>query len=325
MTVGEGSWLAERFEEYRGWLYAVAYRMLGSADEADDAVRDTWLRLTRSDVADTGNLAGWLTAVTVGVCLDAQRARHRGGQEPRGRQDPTGADTPGWVSQPGVPGPPDEAALAETAGRVLPLVLGTLAPDERLAFVLHEIFGTPFDAIAPILGRSPATAEVLASGARRRLGGPAPEAGTDREREQAVAGAFLDACRWEDVDAVKAVLDASVVLRVDNGPAAASHARVVRGADDVALQALMFYRVSAFVHPALVNGVPGLIAAPLGQSLAVMHFTIRDGKIAAIDILTDPAHLAQVDLTLLNRLRHRSPPTPSSTMIVSTFHSKSMV
>jgi len=199
-----------------------------------------------------------------------------------------------------MPGPPDEAALAGSVGRALLVALGTLAPAERLAFVLREMFGVQYDAIAPVLGRSPAEAEVLARGARHRLGGTPPEASTHRAQEQGVARAFLDACRWDDLDAVQAVLSPGVVLRADTATAGTDPPAEILGTADVALQALMFHRVSAFAQLALVNGVPGLIAAPLGRSLAVILFTIRDGKITAIDILTDPAHLRKLDLTILS-------------------------
>jgi DNA-directed RNA polymerase specialized sigma24 family protein len=290
MTVGEEGWLADRFGEYRDWLRAVAYRMLGSAGEADDAVRETWRRLTRPATTEAGNVAGWLTAITVQVCLDMRASRARG-------QEPSGGHSPGPPGQPEAPGPPDEAALAASAAGAVPVVLGTLAPAERLAFVLHEMFGVGFEAIAPVLGRSPAAAEVLARSARHRLGGAGPGAG-DRGQEQDVAGAFLDACRWNDIDALQAVLSPGVAWRADAGTEGGGHPAAVRGPADVALQALMFHRVSAFSQPALVNGVPGLIAAPLGRSLAVLLFTIRDGKIAAIDVFTDPARLAKVDLTI---------------------------
>lgn len=292
--MGEDDWLAGRFEAHRGRLHAVAYRMLGSLAEADDAVQETWLRLSRSGTADIENLAGWLTTVTGRVCLDMLRSRRAR------REEPLAVHVPDPIVQADAPSPEDETMLADSVGLALLVVLDTLAPAERLAFVLHDMFGVPFDEIGQIVGRSKAAAKMLASRARRRLQNAALEPGTDPGRQREVVGAFLAASRHGDFDALLAILDPDVVLRVDAGTAGRTPSKVVRGAAAVAAQAVMFSPLSRHVQPALVNGVPGLITAPGGQLVSVMGFTIRDGKIAELDILADPGRLAQLDLTILS-------------------------
>ncbi|HKH76298.1 MAG TPA: sigma-70 family RNA polymerase sigma factor [Rubrobacteraceae bacterium] len=280
-------WLAERFEEHRARLRAVAYRMLGSTSEAEDAVQEAWLRLSRSGAVGVENLGGWLTTVVARVCLNmlrSRRSRHEESLEgPFG--EPLGAR---------VPDPEHEALLADSVGLALLVVLETLSPAERFAFVLHDMFGVPFGEIAPIVGRSPAAARKLASRARSRVRGAAPAPDADLGRQREVVDAFLAASRGGDFDALLAVLDPEVVLRADSGAAGTS--RVVRGARAVAGQALTFSQFAPFARPALVNGAAGLVTAPGGRPLSVMGFTVRRGKVVEIDILADPERLGRLDL-----------------------------
>jgi len=296
VAVDEGDWLAQRFEANRTHLKAVAYRMLGSLSEADDAVQDAWLRLSRSDTSEVENLDGWLTTVVARVCLDMLRSRSSRREEPLGVHLPEPI-----VSRADGVDPEQEALLAEGVGLALLVVLDTLAPAERLAFVLHDMFGVPFDQIAPIVGRSPVAARQLASRARRRVqeAGTVPD--TDLAQQQAVVDAFLAAARDGDFDALLAVLDPDVVARADRAAAPAGASREVRGARAVAEQALSFSRFARSARPALVNGAAGVVAwAPDGRPFSVMGFTVRDGKIVAIDILVDPERLRQLDLTALD-------------------------
>jgi RNA polymerase sigma factor (sigma-70 family) len=292
----ERDWLADRFEEHRTNLRAVAYRMLGSLAEADDAVQEAWLRLSRSDTNGVENLGGWLTTVVGRVCLDMLRSRRSR------REQPLGAHVPDPIVSPedGIH-PEHEALLAEGVGLALLVVLETLAPAERLAFVLHDMFDVPFDEIAPIVGRSPAAARQLASRARRRVKGAAPIPDADLGRQREVVGAFLAAARGADFDALLAVLDPDVVLRADAGAVPAGVSRVIRGAPAVAEQALAFaQRLGPFARPALVNGAAGIVAAPGGRPVSVLGFTVRGEKIVEIDILADPARLRQLDLAVLD-------------------------
>jgi RNA polymerase sigma factor (sigma-70 family) len=291
----EQDWLAQRFEANRTHLRAVAYRMLGSLNEADDAVQEAWLHLSRSDTSDVKNLGGWLTTVVARVCLDMLRSRKSRREEPL--DEPLGAH----VSEPignredGID-PEHESLLADSVGPALLVVLETLAPAERLAFVLHDMFAVPFDEIAPIVGRSSTAARQLASRARRRVRGVATvSADADLARQREVVDAFLAASRGGDFDALLAVLDPEVVLRADSGAAGTS--RVVRGARAVAGQALTFSQFAPFARLALVNGAAGLVTAPGGRPLSVMGFTIRCGKVVEIDILADPERLGRLDLT----------------------------
>jgi RNA polymerase sigma factor (sigma-70 family) len=288
----EHDWLAERFEENRTHLRAVAYRMLGSLSEADDAVQESWLRLSRSDTSDVANLAGWLTRVVARVCLDMLRSRNSRREEPLGVHVPDPI-----VSLEGGIDPEHEVLLADSVGLALLVVLETLAPAERLAFVLHDLFAVPFDEIAPIVGRTPTAARQLASRARRRMQGTATAPDADLTLQREVVDAFLAASRGGNFDALLAVLDPDVVVRIDYGAVPAGASREVRGAPAAAKQ---FVGRAQAARPALVNGAVGAVAAAGGQLFAVMGFTIRRGKIVEIDVLADPARLRQLDLTVLD-------------------------
>jgi RNA polymerase sigma factor (sigma-70 family) len=292
--MGEQDFLAERFEAHRARLRAVAYRMLGSLAEADDAVQEAWLRLHRSDASGVENLGGWLTTVVGRVCLDMLRSRRSRGEEPIDVRVPD----PIVSGEDGVD-PEHQALLADSVGLAMLVVLDTLDPAERLAFVLHDMFAVPFDEIAPMVGRSPAAARQLASRARRRVQGaaPAPDADLDRQRE--IVRAFLAASRGGDFDALVALLDPDVVLRVDTGAAGIGATREVRGARTVAEQAFTFRQFAPFARPALINGAPGIVTAPEGRPLSVMGFTIRDGKIVELDVLADPDRLSRLDWSSL--------------------------
>jgi RNA polymerase sigma factor (sigma-70 family) len=296
--VDEQDWLAERFEERRARLRTVAFRMLGSLSEADDAVQEAWLRLSRSDASLIENLDGWLTTVVARVCLNMLRARDARRERPLGPHVPE----PIVTSEDGVD-PEFEAILADSVGLALFVVLETLAPAERLVFVLHDTFDVPFDEIAPIIGRSPAAARQLASRARRRIRAtPAPDADLARHRE--VVDAFFAATREGDFEALMAVLDPDVVRRADFGAAPAPSSPEVRGAEAVANAAFTFVRrqgpAAIITRPALVNGAAGEVVFREGRLIAVMGFTVSDGKIVAIDILADPERLRELDLAFLD-------------------------
>jgi RNA polymerase sigma factor (sigma-70 family) len=295
----EHEWLTERFEEHRTRLRAVAYRMLGSPSEADDAVQEAWLRAVRSGTGGVENLGGWLTTVVARVCLNMLRSRRSRREDslegPLG--EPLGARVPDpIVGRADAIDPEHEALLADSVGLALLMVLDTLSPAERLAFVLHDMFAVPFGEIAPVVGRSPAAARQLASRARRRVRGAAPVPDADLARQREVVDAFLAASRSGDFDALLAVLDPEVVLRADYGAVSAGASKVVRGARAVAEQALTFSRFAPFAQPALVNGAAGVVTAPGGEPLAVMGFTVTHGKIVEIDILADPERLRRLDL-----------------------------
>ncbi|NUS86059.1 MAG: sigma-70 family RNA polymerase sigma factor [Streptomyces sp.] len=291
--------LAQRFEEHRSHLRAVAYRMLGSLNEADDAVQETWLKLSRSDVSDVQNLGGWLTTVAGRVCLDMLRSRSSRREEPLPEQQDGPIRLPDpVVSGPGGVDPEQEMLVADSVGIALMIVLQTLAPAERLAFVLHDLFAVPFDEIAPVLGRTSASTRQLASRARRRVEGAAPAADTDRARKREVVDAFLTASRGGDFDALLAVLDPDVVARSDGGTLRPSLLR--RGAQDVASQAITFARIAEAARPVLINGSPGVVSVAEGRVVSVMAFTIRGGRITALDILTDPERIAEMDLDALS-------------------------
>ncbi len=293
----EHDWLAQRFEEHRTHLRAVAYRMLGSIGEADDAVQEAWLRLSRSDTSGVQNLGGWLTTVVSRVCLDMLRSRRSRREEPLG-QPPGGRMPEPIVSRGDGIDPEHEALLADSVGPALLVVLETLAPAERLAFVLHDMFSVPFEEIAPIVGRSPTAARQLASRARRRVQGAATSPGADLTRQREVVDAFLAAARGGDFDALLAVLDPDVVLRADRGDVPPGASREVRGAAAVAKRAAKGRARAA--RPALVNGEVGVVVAPRGRLLMVLGFTISDGKIVEIDAIGDPERLSQLDLALLD-------------------------
>ncbi|ADI11442.1 ECF subfamily RNA polymerase sigma factor [Streptomyces bingchenggensis BCW-1] len=291
--------LAQRFEEHRSHLRAVAYRMLGSLNEADDAVQETWLKLSRSDVSEVQNLGGWLTTVAGRVCLDMLRSRSSRREEPLPEQQDGPIRLPDpVVSGPGGVDPEQEMLVADSVGIALMIVLQTLAPAERLAFVLHDLFAVPFDEIAPILGRTSASTRQLASRARRRVEGAAPAADTDLARKREVVDAFLTASRGGDFDALLAVLDPDVVARSDGGTLRPSLLR--RGAQDVASQAITFARIAEAARPVLINGSPGVVSVAEGRVVSVMAFTIRGGRITALDILTDPERIAGMDLGALS-------------------------
>ena len=295
--VEHDEWLVERFEGHRARLKSVAYRMLGSTSEAEDAVQEAWLRLSRLGAGGIDNLGGWLTTVVARVCLNMLRSRRARREEalegPLG--EPLGAHVPDpIVGRLDGADPEHEALLADGVGLALLVVLETLSPAERLAFVLHDTFGVPFAEIAPIVGRSPAAARQLASRARNRVRGAARAPETNLARQREVVDAFLAASRGGDFGALLAVLDPEVVLRADNGAVGAS--RLVSGARAVANQALIYSRLAPFSQPALVNGAAGAVTAPGGEPLAIMGFTVARGKIVEIDILADPERLGRLDL-----------------------------
>ncbi|GEL18185.1 RNA polymerase sigma factor SigJ [Pseudonocardia asaccharolytica] len=287
--------LTECFEEHRTRLRAVAYGMLGSLNEADDAVQEAWLRLHRADTGSVENLAGWLTTVVARVCLNMLRSREARREEPLDVHMPDPI-----ISHEDGGDPEQEALLADSVGLALLVVLDALTPAERLAFVLHDMFAVPFEEIAPMIERSPAAARQLASRARRRVRGQAPAPDADLTRQRDVVDAFLTAARHGDFDALVAVLDPDVVLRADGGVARARQTVVIHGARAVAEQARTFGRLSPFARPALINGAAGVVVAAGGRPLSVMGFTVAHGKIVAIDVLNDPERLADFDLAGLD-------------------------
>jgi len=290
----ENDWLAERFEEHRGELRAVAYRMLGSLSEADDAVQEAWLRPSQAGTRDVQNLGAWLTTVVGRVCLNMLRSRATR------REDPLGPHAPDpIITRQESTDPEHHVLLADSVGLALLVVLEMLPPAERLAFVLHDMFAVPFEDIAPIVGRSPAAARQLASRARRRVQGAAPPPDRDLARQRQVVDAFFAAARGGDFEALVAVLNPDVVLRADGG-ARPGASVVIRGADAVARQALMFAGPSRQARPVLVNGAAGVLVTIDGQPISVMGFTVADGKIVAIDALVDPERLSQLDLAVLD-------------------------
>jgi RNA polymerase sigma factor (sigma-70 family) len=268
--------------------------MLGSTSEADDAVQEAWLRLSRSDTREVENLGAWLTTVVARVCLNMLRSRKSRREEALGPHLPEPI-----VSRADGVDPEHEALLADSVGLALLVVLDTLAPAERLAFVLHDMFAVPFDEIAPIVGRSPTAARQLASRARRRVRGAAPVPDADLARQREVVDAFFAAARDGDFDALVSVLDPDIVLRSDGGEERPGVSIVLRGARAVAERALTFASLSPFVRPALVNGAAGVVVAPRGRPFSVMGFTVTHGKIVEIDALADPARLRRLDLTVL--------------------------
>jgi RNA polymerase sigma-70 factor (ECF subfamily) len=293
VTVDENEWLADRFEEHRAHLRAVAYRMLGSLTEADDAVQDAWLRLSRAGTAEVGNLGGWLTTIVARVCLNMLRSRNLRREEPLGVHVPDPIISPYQELQ-----PEEEALLADSVGLALLVVLDTLGPAERLAFVLHDMFELPFEEIAPMVGRTPVAARQLASRARRRVQGaglPAPDRGLARQRE--VVDAFFAAARGGDFDALVAVLDPDVVLRIDAGARRPAASLAIDGAAAVARQAVSGLATALRVtqlRPTLVNGAAGVVVTVRGRPVAVMGFTIADGKIAEIDAIADPERVRKI-------------------------------
>jgi RNA polymerase sigma factor (sigma-70 family) len=281
--------LTEKFEANRTHLRAVAYRMLGSAAEVDDAVQEAWLRLSRADTANVANLSGWLTTVVARVCLDMLRGRKLR------REEPLGPDVPESVV--GHESVEHEALLADSVGAALLVVLETLEPAERLAFVLHDMFAVPFDEIAPIVGRSPAAARQLASRARRRVQGTDTVPAADVVRQREIVDAFLAASRGGDFDALLAVLDPDVVFRSDPVAVRMGGAAELRGAAAVANT---FKGRAQAAKPALVNGAAGVAVIFGGHSRIVLRVTIADGKIAAINAIADPAEIQALDVAILN-------------------------
>ena len=292
--MNERDWLAGRFEENRAHLRAVAYRMLGSVSEADDAVQESWLRLSRTDTTQVENLRAWLTTVVARVSLDILRSRKARREQPLGPHVPEPV-----VSRGDRVDPEHEALLADSVGLALLVVLETLSPAERLAFVLHDMFAVPFDEVAPIVDRSPAAARQLASRARRRVQGATPTPDADLARQREVVDAFLAAARGGDFGALLAVLDPDVVVRVDRGAMPGAASREIRGAEAVVEQARRGGRLAASARPALVNGAAGFVVAPRGRPVAVAGFTVANGKIVEIDLLADPTRLRALDLTVL--------------------------
>jgi RNA polymerase sigma factor (sigma-70 family) len=289
MTADEQEWLAERFEQNRARLRAVAYRMLGSASEADDAVQDFWFRLSRSDVSRVENLQAWLTTGVARICLDRLRSRKARPEASRAAYIPDPVVTAEHGED-----PEHEALIAESVGLALHVVLETLTPAERLAFVLHDVFAVPFDAIAPLVERTPASTRQLASRARRRVqGAPVPDADLGHQRE--VVDAFLAASRDGDFDALVALLDPDVVLRIDRGVRRGA-SEEVRGATAVAERGVAFSRLAPYARPMLVNGAAGLVVTRRGRVLGVAGFTVARGQIVEIDLLMDPIRLRELDL-----------------------------
>src|SRR5919201_3620371 len=298
----ESKWLADRFEEHRTHLRAVAYRMLGTLSEADDAVQDAWLRLSRSEASEIENLGGWLTTVVARVCLNMLRARNVRREESLEVHLPDPIVSPEGELQ-----PEEEALLADSVGLALQVVLDSLAPAERLAFVLHDMFELPFEEIAPMIGRNPAAARQLASRARRRVRGaeiPAPD--PDLARQRAVVDAFFSAARGGDFDALVALLHPDVVLRADFGARHPAAPRVIRGAAAVARQALLGANPAAHLHPALVNGAAGVVVTVGGRPFAVLGFTVTAGKIVAIDAIADPERVRRIAAAVLIPLPRRA-------------------
>jgi RNA polymerase sigma factor (sigma-70 family) len=287
----EREWLTERFEQDRGHLRAVAYRMLGSVSESDDAVQEAWLRIRDQDPATVENMRAWLTTVVGRVCLNMLRSR-------AARREELSVHVPdpvvGFEEE---EGPEHEALLAESVGLAMLVVLDALTPAERLAFVLHDVFGVPFAGIATALDRSEAAAQQLASRARRRLRN-SPEPDRDLARQRRVVDAFFAASRDGDFDALMELLDPAVELRIDGGVVRADASLVLHGADAVATHTATYSKLYPFVRSALVNGAAGAVVAPRGRVFSVMAFTVTKAKIAQIDVLLDPERLEQLDLSI---------------------------
>jgi RNA polymerase sigma-70 factor (ECF subfamily) len=288
--MNEGDFLAERFEEHRTHLRGVAYRMLGSLSEVDDAVQEAWLRLSRADAAGIDNLGGWLTTVIARVCLDMLRSRQSRREEPftPHAPEPVAATTS-----------EDDALLADSVGLALLVVLDRLTPAERLAFVLHDMFALPFEEIAPIVGRSTTATRQLASRARRRVRGGAAAHGPDLVRQREVVDAFLAALRGGDFEGLLAVLDPDLVVRADTAVTGGAPTES-RGAAVYAKQAVAFGRLARLVRPALVDGAVGIVMAPRGRLLRAIRLTFANGKITEIEIIGDPKRLEELDLAIVD-------------------------
>jgi RNA polymerase sigma factor (sigma-70 family) len=293
--MNERDGLADRFEEHRDQLRALAYRMLGSPSEADDAVQETWLRLGRVDSDGVRNLGGWLRTVLSRVCLDMLRARASRREELAGGQPPDDGAGPGR----GVD-PEREAVLVDSVGRALLVVLGTLSPAERVAFVLHDMFAVPFDEIAPVVGRSTVAAKKLASRARQRVRGTPTVPAGDLARHRRVVEAFLAACRAGDIDAVLAVLAPDAVRRADPAALPPGRAPEVRGARAVAEEVAVFGRNARFAEPALVDGAVGVVVAPNGRLWLALVVTVEGEKVAGYEVVADPARLRRLDFAVID-------------------------
>lgn len=293
--MNQNEWLAERFEEQRAHLRAVAYRMLGSLTEADDAVQDTWLRLSRAKAGEVENLSGWLTTVVARVCLNMLRVRNARREASLELHIPDPIIIPDEKLQ-----PEEEALLADSVGLALLVVLDTLTPAERLAFVLHDMFGLPFEEIAPMVGRTSAAARQLASRARRRVtGADIPNPDSDLGRQRKVVDAFFLAAREGNFDALVTLLDPDVVLRTDGGSWQPTISEKIQGAAAVARQAIMFSFPTAVLRPALVNGAAGVVVTLNGNPFAVIGFTIAGGKIVEIDVIVDPERVRRIAAAVL--------------------------
>ena len=293
----EQDWLAERFEADRAHLRGVAYRMLGSLSDADDAVQEAWLRSSRADASEVENLTGWLTTIVARVALDmlrSRQSRHEEALEP----DAVSAT----IAEPGMPDPEHEAMMADSVGLALLVVLNTLDPPERLAFVLHDMFAVPFEEIATIVGRTPAAARQLASRARRRVrgGAAAAERGVDLGAQRKVVDAFVAALRAGDLNALLTVLDPNVVVHLDPAGAAPGAPRVIQGAENWARRAIAFSRGKTAVHLALVDGSVGVILAPFGHLKQALKFTFENGKIVEVETVVDPVRVARLEVAVLD-------------------------
>jgi RNA polymerase sigma factor (sigma-70 family) len=297
-SLDEREWLARRFEERRARLHAVAYRMLGSVSEADDAVQETWLRLGQSDASAIENMDGWLTTVVARICLDVLKTRRTRLEEPLDE----GVRVPDPIVSPIGPNDPDqEVLLADSVGLALLVVLETLSPAERLAFVLHDMFSVRFEAIAPIVGRSPAATRKLASRARRRVRGEARMPDVDLATQRKAVEAFMAAAREGDFEGLVALLDPDAVLRADGGAPPPGMTREVRGAEAIARQAVSFSRLGLYTRPVVVNGGAGAVTIRDGRPFSIAAFTVRrGGKIVEIDILADPERLRRLELDFLD-------------------------
>jgi RNA polymerase sigma factor (sigma-70 family) len=292
--MNEQDWLAQRFEEHRRRLQAVAYRMLGSVSEAEDAVQEAWLRLSGSEPGEIENLSGWLTTVVARVSLNMLRSRAVRREEPLAPHVPDPiVDRADGVD------PEHEALVADSVGLALLVVLETLTPPERLAFVLHDMFGVPFEEIASLSGRSLTAVRQLASRARRRVRAQPTNPDVDVSAQREVVDAFLAAARNGDFEALVATLDPDVVLRADGGAALAAASGEIRGALNVARQAVMWSRVDLTMYPALVNGAAGVVATLNGVVFMIASIIVQNGKVVEMDLLTDPQRLARLDLTML--------------------------
>ena len=291
--MNEGNWLAQQFENNRGRLRGVAYRMLGSLSETDDAVQETWLRLSRSDAGNIQNLGGWLTTVVARVCLDMLRSRTARAEESLETQPAS------VTSQPTTRDPEQETLLADSVGLALLVVLDRLSPAERLAFVLHDVFAVPFDEIAAILDRKPEAVRQLASRARRRVQAKESDASANLSEQRRVVDAFLTALRSRDLEGLVAVLDPDVLVRIDEAAARPGAPREIKGARNWAQGAVAFSQMVRFAQAALVDGSVGIVFAPDGELSRVLHFTIANGKIFHADIIGEPARLRELELAVL--------------------------